>query len=176
VPRKQSRVLGMRGTAMTNYVTTLGVTGTRDGVTDAQRAWVYSTFEDGIRDGSIRRIHHGACTGADEFVHEVALESGVYIDVWPPVVTKYLAGACILNHPLVTVHPPMPYLNRDREVVKGGTAGLIALPRQDSQPPRESWGGTWYTVDFAERLGRNVVICYPNGKVEKRLPLQAGGR
>jgi hypothetical protein len=29
-------------------------------------------------------------------------------------------------------------------------------------------------VDFAERIGRSVVICYPNGRVEKRLPLQSG--
>lgn len=154
----------------------IGATGTRDQITDAQRAWVYTTFEDGIRDSSIRRVHHGACTGADAFIHEVALESGIYVDVWPPNVTKYLAGQCILSHPLVTVHAPMPYLNRDREVVRGGTSGLIALPRQNSQPSRESWGGTWYTVDFAERIGRSVVICYPDGNVEKRLPLQAGGR
>lgn len=147
----------------------LGATGTREPISDAQRAWVYTTFEDGIRDGSITRMHHGACTGADEFIHEVCLESGVYVDVWPPVVTKYLAAQCLVTHPLVTVHHALPYLNRDREVVRGGEAGLIALPRQDSQPPRESWGGTWYTVDFAERMGRSVVICYPNGKVEKRI-------
>lgn len=153
--------------------TIIGGTGSRDGVSDAQRAWVYGTFEDGIRDGTITGLHHGACTGADAFLHEVALESGMHIDVWPPNVTKYLAGQCIVAHPLVTVHPSMPYLNRDREIVRGGTAGLIALPRQDFQPGRESWGGTWYTVDFAERLGRPVVICYPNGKVEKRLPLQS---
>lgn len=155
-------------------MTVIGATGTRHGVTDAQRAWVYTVFEEGIRDGTVTGVHHGACVGADEFIHEVALESGVRIDVWPPVHTKYLAGQCIMAHPLVTVHPPMPYLNRDREVVRGGVAGLIALPRQDFQPSRELWGGTWYTVDFAERIGHNIVICYPNGKVEKRLPLQAG--
>lgn len=156
-------------------MTVIGATGSREPVSNAQRAWVYSTFEDAIRNNVFRRVHHGACTGADEFIHEVALESGIYIDVWPPTVIKYLAPQCILSHPLVTVHHAMPYLNRDREVVRGGTAGLIALPRQDSQPARESWGGTWYTVDFAERMGRNVVICYPNGKVEKRIPLQTQG-
>lgn len=156
-------------------MTALGATGTRDGVSDAQRGWVYTTFEDGIRDGTIRRVHHGACTGADEFIHEVCLESGVHVDVWPPIMTKHLAAQCMLAHPLVTVHQAMPYLNRDREVVRGGTSGLIALPRQDTQPSRESWGGTWYTVDFAERIGRPVVICYPNGRVEKRIPLIPGG-
>jgi hypothetical protein len=147
----------------------IAATGTREPVSDAQRAWVYQTFEQGVLDGSIQRIHHGACTGADAFIHEVALESGIHIDVWPPILTKHLAPQCILNHPLVTVHHAMPYFNRDREVVRGGVAGLIALPRQDSQPTPESWGGTWYTVDFAERLGRSVVICYPNGEVEKRI-------
>lgn len=153
----------------------LGATGSRDGVSDAQRAWVYQTFEDGIRDGSIRNVHHGACTGADEFIHEVCLDSGIRVDVWPPNVVKYLAAQCLNGNPLVTVHHAMPYLNRDREVVRHGTAGLIALPRQDIEPGRESWGGTWYTVDFAERIGRPVVICYPSGRVEKRIPLIAGG-
>ena len=156
-------------------MTTIGATGTRDKITDAQRGWVYTTFEEAVLDGSIRRVHHGACTGADEFIHEVALESGIRIDVWPPIVTKYLAPQCLITHPLVTVHHQMPYLNRDREVVRHGATGLIALPRQDVRPPRESWGGTWYTVDFAERMGRPVVICYPNGRIERRIPLIPGG-
>lgn len=153
----------------------LGATGTRHNVSDAQRAWVYQIFEDGRRDDEFNTVHHGACTGADEFIHEVALESGIYIHVWPPNNTKHLAPQCILQHPLVTVHHAMPYLNRDREVVRGGTAGLLALPRQDTQPPPESWGGTWYTVNFAERMGRSVVICYPSGRVEKRIPLSHQG-
>lgn len=155
-------------------MTGIGATGTREPITDAQRAWVYGVFEDAVRNSVFNNVHHGACTGADEFIHEVALESGLLIDVWPPLLTKHLAPQCILAHPQVTVHHAMPYLNRDREVVRGGEAGLIALPRQDSQPSRESWGGTWYTVDFAERMGRSVVICYPNGVVEKRIQGQGG--
>lgn len=154
----------------------IGATGSREGVTNAQMAWVYGVFEDGIRHGLFDTVYHGACTGADEFIHELALESGMRVHAWPPTITKYLAPECITAHPLVTVHTAMPYLNRDREVVRAGTVGLIALPRQESQPQRESWGGTWYTVNFAERIGRPVMICYPNGKVENRIPLQTGAQ
>ena len=147
----------------------IGATGTRESVSNAQRAWVYQTFEDGVADGSIRRVHHGACTGADEFIHEAAIECGLFVEVWPPIKTNYLSAQCLYGHRLVTVHRAMPYLNRDREIVKAGTDGLIALPKQDAEPSPESWGGTWYTVNFAVRIGRPVRICYPNGRTELRV-------
>jgi hypothetical protein len=145
---------------------TIGATGTRDQLTDAQIGWAYQTFED----SGIAEVHHGACTGADELIHQIALECGARIHVWPPLVAKYLATTCLIPHPLVTVHEAMDYLARDREVVQGGVTGLIALPRQETQPGPLHWGGTWYTVNFAERMGRPVRICYPSGRTEIRQP------
>lgn len=151
----------------------IGFTGTRDGLTNKQLAWLVTTFEDGVADGTIREVHHGACVGADASVHAQALECEVPVHVWPPVNPRYIAVETLTPHRLVTVHARMPYLDRDRVIV-GAAAGLIALPKQNEQPDRMLWGGTWYTVDFAERMMKPVIICYPNGVVEQRLPDQKG--
>lgn len=144
----------------------IGFTATREGLTNQQLAWLVRVFEDTQH---ITEVHHGACIGGDAAVHAQAIENGVPIFVWPPTNPKYIAVECLTPHPLVTVHPGMPYLDRDRQIVKA-TAGLIALPKHDEQPDRMYWGGTWYTVDFAERMNKPVIICYPKGVVEHRYP------
>lgn len=149
----------------------IGFTGTREGLTNQQLAWLVTTFEAGRQDGTITQVHHGACVGADAAVHAQAIELEIPVHVWPPVNPKYLAAECVTGHKTVPVfvHAPMPYLDRDRQIV-GATYGLIALPKQNEQPDRMLWGGTWYTVDFAERTSKPVIICYPNGTVEQRFP------
>lgn len=149
----------------------IGFTGTREGLTDQQLAWLYTTLETGKADGTIVQVHHGACLGADQAVHVAALDIEIPIHVWPPTNMKYVALECLTPHRLVTIHPRMPYLNRDREIVHAAE-GLVGLPKHDEQPDRALWGGTWYTVDFAERMNRPVIICYPNGRTEPRMPLQ----
>lgn len=146
----------------------IGFTATREGLTNQQLAWLVTLFES--QDQTvITEAHHGACVGGDAAVHAQAIENGVPVHVWPPTNPKYRAVETLTAHPLVTVHPGMPYLDRDRQIVKA-TAGLIALPKHDKQPDRMYWGGTWYTVDFAERMNKPVIICYPKGVVEHRYP------
>lgn len=140
-----------------------GFTGTREKITDAQLAWLYTELED----NRPTEVHHGACTGADIAVHETALDLDLLIHVWPPVNLKYCATQCLYPRRGVIVHPRMPYLNRDREIVQAATV-LKALPKQEQQPPANLWGGTWYTVDFAQRMRVPVDICYPSGRVENR--------
>jgi hypothetical protein len=148
----------------------VGFTGTRENLTDVQLGWLYTTLES---DKTITAIHHGACQGADAAAHQGALDNEIPVHVWPPTNPKYVATQCLIAHQLVTIHHAMPYLNRDREIVRA-TDGLIALPKHDKQPDRAYWGGTWYTVDFAERLSKPVVICYPNGGIEIRNPNTKG--
>jgi hypothetical protein len=111
----------------------------------------------------IDEIHHGACMGADQEVHDGAIERGIPLVVHPPVNTRWLAESCIAEHELVTVIPAKPYLNRDRDIVSAIEA-LIAFPLK-----REAdGGGTWYTIGFAQRMGKPVTIIYANGEVEER--------
>lgn len=140
-----------------------GFTGTRHGATNPQIGWVNSILED----SRPAAVHHGACTGVDLLVHQVCLELGIPLHVWPPIKTEWLAAECITPHPLVTIHPAMHYLPRDREIVRAADV-LKALPKQEAQPDPMQWGGTWYTVDFAQRVYKPVDICYPSGRVENR--------
>lgn len=149
----------------------VGFTGTREGCTDLQLAWLYTLLEN----DNVTEVHHGACVGADYQVHMAALAACRHVHVWPPTNPRYVAGYCLSHEvpspAVVTVHPAMPYLHRDREIVRAAQY-LIALPKQDEQPDRAYWGGTWYTVNFAERVNKQVVVCYPNGRIETREPLR----
>jgi len=140
-----------------------GFTGTRHNLTDAQLGWLYTELED----NRPAVVHHGACTGADAAVHQACIDLEIPMHVWPPINPTWLAVQCITLHPLVMIHPAMPYLPRDREIVHAATV-LKALPKQHEQPDPMHWGGTWYTVDFAQRTCKPVDICYPNGRVENR--------
>ena len=140
-----------------------GFTGSRYGSSNEQLAWLYQTLEDNRPNA----IHHGACQGADHNVHLAALHLDIPIHVWPPTNPKWLAEECLTPHKLVTVHHAMPYMPRNREIVRHAEV-VKALPRQETQPDLMEWGDTWYTVDFARRVFKPVDICYPSGRVESR--------
>lgn len=144
----------------------LGFTGTREGANEVQLTWLENVFV-GLK---IEVLHHGGCVGADEEAHMFAVAAKIPVIVHPPVKTKFLATDCLNPQGgLVTVLPAKPYLNRDRDIVVL-TDGLVALPKNHEPPSHdlEGAGGTWYTVRFAQRMLKPVMICYPDGKVEKR--------
>ena len=141
----------------------LGFTGTRQKVTDVQMKWLSVVFNQ----LTIHELHHGACVGADQAAHILALQHGIPIVVHPPVNPTYLAALCLTPQAKVTILAAKPYLNRNRDIV-GATEGIVALPQQLREPPPLQWGGTWYTVDYAVRLNKSVVICYSDGRIEKR--------
>jgi hypothetical protein len=146
----------------------LGFTGTRAPITTPQKQWLWHLFETMRIDVG----HHGACVNADEEFHLAALAHNVALMVHPSSSKSHRAQGlvsvkCLQAHPLVTVLPAKPPLNRDRDIV-GATEGLVALPVQMKEPPPLQWGGTWYCVNYAARMNRPVVICYPDGRIEKR--------
>lgn len=144
----------------------LGLTGTREGITQSQLLWVTNVFDN----LQISVLHHGCCVGADASGHELAVARNIPVIVHPPVKTRFIASQCLdAKGGLVTVLPAKPYLNRDRDIVVL-TDGLVALPKNHEPPSYEleGIGGTWYTVRFAVRMNKPVMICYPDGQVEKR--------
>lgn len=142
----------------------LGFTGTRTFITCAQREVLRDWVD------RAREVHHGACIGADEECHNIALEAGKLIVVHPPIDTSRMMTPN-WNHPNVTVREHKPYHPRNRDIVNASTH-LLALP----DGPWKPFGGTWYTVDFA--TGHKdihmmihtipVTICYPDGELEPR--------
>jgi hypothetical protein len=147
----------------------VGFTGTREGLTPAQR----DSFEQHFIRLGATHFHHGACVGADA---EVAVWVATARMPQPASsAVRPLRVWCVIHaHPSNTpgmtepqavnladyVYLPMRPLDRNRNIVDE-TETLIACPKGEE----EIRSGTWYTVRYARRLKRKVVICWPDGQV-----------
>ncbi len=131
----------------------LGFTGTQEGVTPEQaQALVIAAKE-----ASPREFHHGMCIGADHFMGQVLGHVGAIIHGHPPTNTSKMAK-CLVD----VMHAPKDYLARNRDIVLCSQALLAAPKGEETQR-----SGTWSTVRFARKLGRPVIICWPNGSTTR---------
>lgn len=135
----------------------IGITGTREGMNSRQRKQVQEALHalayEASRDGIVPHFHHGDCRGVDVEAAAIARELGFVIVSHPPVFTEtrgYYGGDI--------EHGPKGYLERDRDIVDACDL-LLVVPLQDKWQPT---GGTWYTHDYAVRVGRPVSMFYPN--------------
>lgn len=131
----------------------IGVTGTREGATDAQLDALISYFE------SVKcafELHHGDCLGVDVEVAAIARNYQGRIVCHPPSKTEmqgYYGGD--------EVRKPKGYLERDRNIVNE-TELLLVVPLHTEWQPK---GGTWYTHDHAVKTGKPVKIFWPDGRI-----------
>lgn len=140
----------------------VGTTGSRDGITEEQRACVILTLM-GKRPGWARayQLHHGDCVGSDWAVHQIAmLLTGILTVSHPPIENKWRAY-CNAH----VVMAPRPYPDRNRDIVMIAHR-IIALPSGEEQNQLRS--GTWSTIRYAKREHRPVLIIYPDGREEER--------
>jgi hypothetical protein len=139
---------------MTDY--RFGFTGTRLGMTQAQKA----TLHDFLSHGS-GEFHHGDCIGADSEAHDIAAECGYRIVLHPPSEPALRAWRVVPDH---MMRPKRPYLDRNRDIVRD-TDSLIATPAEAEEQKRS---GTWSTVRFARKQGKLVVLILPDGTIQQR--------
>lgn len=136
----------------------IGFTGTREGMSEAQRRTVY----DLLLRLPVTEAHHGDCVGADAQFHDVLLGgfglSNVPIILHPPDVPTLRAFSLCVNE----VRAPKPFLDRNRDIVDECDL-LIAAPRHDAEEMRS---GTWATVRYARQTGKPIRIVYADGEVE----------
>lgn len=132
---------------------TCGFTGTRRGMTEAQRETVRK-----LTATEFQIVRHGDCVGADAEMHSIARSNGQWIVGHPPV-DKRLRAFCVVDE----LWQPKPYFERNRDIVDH-SGWLVATSAETAEQPK---GGTWWTVRYARQVGRPVSIVWPDGTVSK---------
>lgn len=134
-----------------------GFTGTRSGLSAFQRLALLEF----LAEYQPLELHHGDCVGADAEAHLLCKALQIPVVIHPPDVDKYRAFCDSAGQ----VRNPKPYLDRNKDIV-AESGFLVACPREE----REQWrSGTWMTVRWARRVGRPVVLLFPDGRVDNPL-------
>lgn len=134
----------------------LGFTGTRRGMTPAQRR-ACATLLGRHRPAA---VHHGDAIGADREFHDLARALGTRtrIIVHPPTHGTHRAF-CAGD----IVHRPKSKTTRDRDVVDACDL-LVATPAAPDLDGPDS--GTWYTIQYAVWRAKPIVLIWPDGTRE----------
>lgn len=135
-------------------IVSFGFTGTREGMTDIQKAIVAETL---MKFGGT--FHHGDCIGSDSEAHDIAHALGFRIVGHPPTNTELRAYKNC--HELVE---PKPYLIRNKEIVLASNV-ILATPKS-----MQEVGGTWSTINYTRKLiasgmQKQCHIILPNGNI-----------
>lgn len=125
----------------------IGITGTREGMTDHQLRAVGRYLAD--RNGE---FHHGDCVGVDVQAARIAKYFGYRVVSHPPVDAVMRAF-----HDSDEIREPLGYLARDRKIVESVEL-LLVVPKHTEW---QSSGGTWYTHDYAKKKGVPIVMFWP---------------
>lgn len=126
----------------------LGVTGTREGMTEKQIAEVHQFLLDTMPD----EIHHGDCEGVDIQVAIMADMLGIKTICHPPE-SDYLRAF----HKSVEIREKKDYHTRDKHIVDESEF-MMVIPLHDKWQPS---GGTWFTHNHAVKTKTPFKIFWP---------------
>jgi len=131
----------------------IGITGTRSGLTDLQRNELTRFLKRSFEQKAV--FHHGDCVGVDVEAAQIARDLGYKIVGHPPTKTE-LRGYFTDDE----THTAKTYFARNRDIVNASIA-LVVVPWQMEHGTN---GGTWYTHDYAEKIGKPTLIIWPEAK------------
>lgn len=134
----------------------IGFTGTRQGCTPKQLV----ALTDLLASLGMTEAHHGDCIGADDEFARIAdwMLDPRRIYIHPPVDETHRAfhvGG--LNNLCL----PKTYFARNRDIVNASDL-LVGCPLTMQE---QSQGGTFYTINYARKVGKPVRIVWPDGSV-----------
>ena len=143
----------------------VGVTGTRKGMRQAQ----ITAFFKFVQDNEIEEFHHGDCVGVDDEAANIVFaektQSGIACHIHRrPGPDDGLHRASNQLHIASggRDYPEKTHFARNRDIVNACDL-LVVIPLDDSRQPH---GGTWYTYDYAVKRGKQVVVIWPDGRVD----------
>jgi hypothetical protein len=112
-----------------------------------------------FRDNGYKIARHGDCIHADTEFHYIALRLGYYIVVHPPINSSKASGLGTkpAEQAIILREQPKPYLDRNHDIVDNSDI-LIACPKENTEQLRS---GTWSTVRYARKKGKQVYLILP---------------
>lgn len=137
-------------------MTTIGFTGTRNGMSESQKTQVKQLLTEYLKTYKNLTVIHGDCIGADEDFHNICseLSSSIKIVIYPGHpknnVNNIYRAHCKSNN----IREPKEFLERNRDIVSECNF-LIACPQSEKEELRS---GTWFTIRHAQKVGKEVKI------------------
>lgn len=133
----------------------IGFTGTRHGMTEAQKVAVTEIVRAEVR-ADLTVAHHGDCRGADADFHAIARAEGLAVVGHIPSINTDRAF-CQFDKE----HAPLPYMKRNAQIVAASDLMIATPPTMEEL----SYGGTWRTIGLARKAGKPLAIVLPDGAV-----------
>lgn len=143
----------------------VGFTGTQRGLTDPQYDALWNILYEEDWWEPPCEFHHGDCIGADDVAHSHADVIGAYNLIVHPPSNSSKRAFCRGNE----TRKPKPYPQRNHDIVDE-TQVLVACPGEDHEVVRS---GTWATIRYARKRGREIHIIFPDGSVRVENPYLA---
>lgn len=135
----------------------IGFTGTQAGMTEFQQAGLRAFLVE-QQIALVESVHHGDCIGSDAEFHALAQELMLPVIVHPPTDSSKRAF-CLGG---ADYRQRKPYLERNQDIVRESDL-IVAAPRTQHEELRS---GTWATIRYARKIGRLVIVLWPDGQVE----------
>lgn len=141
----------------------IGFTGTRDGMSNKAKDTVYNVLEKYKPD----EVHHGNCIGADgDFINICVFQVKIpYIIAHPGM--SYFSNVVGPQTTNISdeYKKPDTHFKRNRTIVDS-TDLLIAVPKKKPDAT-EQGGGTWYTINYARKKQKPIIIVWPDGSTQE---------
>lgn len=136
-----------------------GFTGTRRGMTMEQVNRLIEVVGPGSELG-MTEFHHGDCVGADDDAAGIVFSyaKSVRIICHPPLDEKHRA----FNGNYIECRERKTHFARNRDIVNESER-LIACPCTVQMITPKTMGGTAYTVNYARKQGKPILIIEPGG-------------
>jgi len=132
-------------------------TGTRNGMTVEQQRVVRDFL---MRNQQFTNFTHGDCVGADVDFHNLVRG---YRKGSPIITYRVLGPLCAMSEADLAIDGEShSHLSRNRRIVDMSKF-LIGTPSTSSPTKR---GGTWYTLRYGQKRGKDGLIVYPDGRTE----------
>jgi hypothetical protein len=135
----------------------IGFTGTQNGMTPRQSQRLFVLISNRVARVDPPEAHHGDCIGADAEFDLLCRTLKCKMVLHPPLNSSKQAFCAKEGD---KVFAPLDYLERNRAIVNDCDV-LYAAPAGYEEEFRS---GTWATIRHASRVGREMVIVWPDGK------------